>query len=254
MVLYIVFLIANNLSGIERLLSSTGYSKVGFGKYIRLVLIGENPYGVHLWFIYCLLIVSLIGMFIPRICEKKAGIVIVCFVLMVWILRYVLNPQIVIVLRVMLYGMYYFLGIVWEEIFKSKKGIIYITLSLLAWGLVFWYTKMRVLNIDVSMHNKFLVTVMVCMCIDNIICLCKRLCGKMEYILVYLGKNSFSIYLFHQPFFCAVIATIMMKFQLPYFIIVLCCLSLGVICPLLIVMCVKKYKILNGLIRLLGIR
>lgn len=256
LLLYVCFLIANVIPFISNMLQGTGYSMIPFGDYIILVLLGENPYGVHVWFMYCLFIVSLLGLVFFVLLKKQHKYrcqIIVFFVGLMWILRYIIDPEITIVYRVMLVGMYYLLGMVWKDIFKRINKILYIILSIIAWSGVFCYSVCLTI-INVNDIYKLIINVLVCICIDNLVHMSCIITGKIKKLICILGKESFSIYLLHQPFFCAFLATIFLKLEIPFTVIILLCFTLSITVPVILTYYIRKQKVLKKIFFFLGIK
>lgn len=255
--LYVIFYAVNKNGSVYSLLSNTGFKSIPISDYFIAVLKGLNPYGVHLWYIYCLFIVTVITFAIVLIIsklkmQKYMGRILITLAVIIWILRFILDPQITIVFRTMYYGMFYVVGIKWDEItcckYKSKIG--YFICSLISW----WILILSSIEVFLNQPDWFKMVriIPICIVIDNIFSLGKKIESvvSLEKRFSFLGRNSFTIYLLHQPFFCAFLGAILIKLGIGYVYICCICTVIGVFVPLI----VRKVILLNGITAKVGMQ
>lgn len=255
--IYILFYVANHIGPISSILSNSEYSLISIKDYIIDMLLIKNPYAFHMWFIYILFIVQMIEYILDKVLNKELRanntILVISIILYMFFYKYFL---INIITKYVFYfslgrlirlsnidetrresGLTFILGIVVNllSIYLIKRDCSDIMQSLIIFIRVFVGTSLIVVSIIQLAHK-----------IANI------------KIFQYLGRNSYNIYILHQPFFCAFLGTIMLK-MIPFnyfnflFVMLVCGIT-GIVAPLIITRFIHLIKADNLFERLFNIK
>lgn len=259
MVLYLLFYVANQIAFFKIVFSNTGYRTLSFYSYLISVLKGNNPYGVHLWYIYSLFIITVFSYAIIMAVyamhkEKIIKYIIPMLAIIVWVLRFYIDPKITIIYRTMYYGTFYILGITWKSVIIKKKAIVNL-LSIFSWFFLFLISVRTIDN--GNMIFKLIKIPADLFAINSIFSLGKILDNKTKKAskaLSYLGRKSFTIYLIHQPFFCALLASILLTLDMNWIGILCICLLLSIAIPIIAVEFLMKWEITRKICILFGLR
>ena len=252
--LYLVFAAANYLPGVGSVLQGSGRSLLSVKDYLVECVKGNNPYGIHMWFLYCLFVVSMLGLGLSM-ATKKLGksarlAVFAALVLLLWIVRNALDIETVIIWKVMGVGGFFLLGVVWFDV-QRLKGLPYVILSALVWGYVLYCAYASIRGIEEPVWQKVLSSVLCCVCVDNLLRLSGKIKGKAKQVLAKLGRESFAIYLLHQPF-CVVLGMLLLKLGLPFVPVSLICFAASIAMPLAVKAVFSKFRPTRAFLRLLG--
>ena len=243
---YLVFCMANMIGSLSGVLSSSGYGRMSLTKFVNGMIIGDNKYSFHMWYIYALFIMFIITYLVDRYIDKKmVKIVVIIISVILAASRYYLNTAGLGVINVfMQFYMYFLLGqymdfslyvkkipvIIFEivsvpaaYIFVFKGNLVYDVLGYRAGSVIAWIPVVGLIFICVTISTYL-----------NI----------FKDIFLYLGKNSFIIYMFHQPFFGSGVGLVLMKvIHLPWVVAVIISFILCFSVPLIIE---EGYKRLSG--------
>ena len=236
---YLAFCAAYSIPGIGQLLSGSGYRKYGFGEYLLRMLIRDNPYCVHLWYLWVLFLVSVLCFAWLR--KWKNGIkgltafALVCF----GITMAADLPEVPHKLGSFL--VYFVLGIR----LSCREVSLPPWVRAACWGVLLVNAPVvrdRVLtDMPWAMLAQKLVLLMVIPpVILDLFSLAKCFCGSR--FLNRMGKESYAIYLLHQPL-CAFLGVLLYgKLGLPVWPVFLICTGVSIFIPMLIVWICRKIR------------
>ncbi len=191
---------------LERVLVGAGYVDIGIKTFFAGLVLGENPYSFHLWYIYSLLLISIIAFGIILLIKKASVwkyyrliLLIISAICFAYSLTHIdQESQIAVLSSTRSYLPWYCFGIIFqsldEENFNNKKclyicgAISFIMIGVLPYfGLKNFPVIYRIVR-----YILILLTIMFLTGIS------KRLSSFN--FLQYIGRKSMPIYLFHQPF------------------------------------------------------
>lgn len=255
--IYAVFYIADLIPFLHTLFENASMGVVPLKEYILDTLNINNPYAFHTWYIWVLFIIEII-MFIYEkyILRKKSGSIVylIPVVLVTIIIHFFVKLDLALLNYVVKNLFYFSLGVIYSikggalQEKHNKKIVLKLLFSV---GIIM--TILHTLSaINVITFNEpvtfilndlqFLIgnTLMILLIVN----LSKKIADNK--FLIYLGQNSFNIYLLHQPFCCAVIGMVLVKILpanlLCYILIMIVCSICSIILPLLFVKLVNKIK------------
>lgn len=193
---YIIFYLLNCVPGLGSLLTSAGYGKQGLIGFLVGLIIGNNYFSIHLWYIYDLFLYEIIAfVFLKLKINKK--IMLVCSIVCLY-LWCVLNTSMSLAWED---GLLYFIWFTLGAMLPVEKIDVKIGVpSFIAWSILYILDKFTGFS-DYTILNYLLSRNVICLfAIFALVALAKIIKGKIENILSYIGKNSMCLYLFHQPF------------------------------------------------------
>lgn len=257
-VIYVCFFVAYQIPVFQEALSATGYQLYPYPKYLLLTALWENPYAVHLWYLWVLCLVSIIAFLYFRLSSgvARSKLYFAIYSLILYVLQIFFNFPIVLA-RVLQYTIYFTAGIVLvscQKLLSAKCKAICAT-GIAGWLFLLGYCALQALHYDLGILNQPLVFAL-CKLVSNMFVILSilRLACRLTSCapLLYCGTQSYNIYLLHQPFCCGFVGVILYnKFQLPAFpVFVICCL-LSVLLPIAFTTVCKKCKPVGKLAKLL---
>lgn len=241
-VVYIIFSIANMLPKIGHMMQNAGYGLLSFKQFFSGMLLGDNFYCIHMWYIYVLFILSVLTFLLKKYLPKFADIILFVFVVAVYIIQCQTGfPQVKSFSNMFCFAIWYFLGLK-LPISKLNNCIGYgsfligITVYLLTYFNVFSYANLQ---------GWFVIDFFVKGCIIlGIIFLISMFCTYKNKLLQYLGNHSMEIYLFHQPFWGSCFGSVFYGvFHLPLWFVVSASFILSIGVSLIIGYFLRKTKL-----------
>ena len=245
-IVYAVIRIAFQNETIGNILTLAGYQKENFSQFAWGLLSGENAYSFHLWYIYCLTVLSILGFVIWKITDANSMAMfrerIVCAFIIVVVLYTILvsrkinAPRIISATTSMF--PWYFMGCLrFTDKFSKKtslcSGIISISV------IVLYSFQLIPISVNVYRVIKY---VLVTGAIFGMIALSKAFSNSN--ILSYLGTSSMVIYLFHQPFIAAGIGIITYDYlKIPMCISIALTTIASLVLPLIIATILKVLRV-----------
>lgn len=236
--IFIVFYIASNLPIISSKLENMGVWCISVSKYLLLMIQGNNPYAFHMWFLLVLFIIEIFNLFFNNE-VGKLGLLLPEIIL--YFLSHII-PSLTLyttVNEICKMAVFFTAGRIYytcENKIKYPISIIALSFSV---GLGAETVKYFIVdNVDLF----FRIVLLACkfLTIYSIIGISKKIHYKN---LAYLGRKSMCVYLFHQPFCCAFLGTILYNKLKLYSLFVICiCTCLSFIIPHIIVY-TYKYKL-----------
>lgn len=248
MAVYIMVRVMNMIPQIAERLEGTFLEEMPLTGYLVKGLQGNNPYCIHVWYMYVLFfiqgIVFLVQKLYRKITKKETEslwlwvaveiLAVICFLF--------LPDGVKVMSLVKGYLPFYIGGVLFGKIKKQEDGRLVFSPWMIGGIAV---CAVNVLTVDMGMCESaavrravYLATVFAgvpCM-IFLLISLSQKI-QKAEWFRE-LGQNSFVIYLLHQPFACAVPATLLtllLPHNLPVYLgIMLLCIAMSLTLPVLL--------------------
>jgi len=261
LLVYIVFFIANSLPGMERIMNNAGYGKQSFVHWLKgmITVYGEDLYSYHLWFVYALFVMNIISFTITKYFTHHRYILLV--VSIAFLCLRVIYPPINfwgIINLVMKCYFWFVIGsyVDFSKIVKYWYVRIYMGISLVYMCLMS-IEFVKALVPDISLYAPIKWSVEMFTCYKNalpseallepvkwvadmgiilfFVQVSLILRGTIKRFFSYTGRNSFVIYLFHQPFVASGFGAIMFcLFLIPIEIVIPVIVLLCYVVPLLI--------------------
>ena len=245
LIIYLLFYSASLIPYFKNVL---GNQRVPFYYYLFQSFSGNNPYSFHLWFIYVLFFINVIIYFYNRIIKKESFkkyyiLIVISFTL------YIIFKKIFLISFIFRFLIFFNLGILFKknEKFTKKNNGVYILLGSILLSIFFIFLEKSISNntLIYSIINNFRIYIISYILILSIINISYTL--NSNKMLEYLGKNSYNIYLLHQPFCCGFVGILLLKFLRLNFmnsiIIMIICFLISFILPLLFMYIVSKCKL-----------
>lgn len=208
-----IFSICFYIPGLSSLMEKTNYGRVTLTKALRGVIIGDIPYGLHLWFLYDLFVFSALTFGLVKKFKKYGKVLCLIMAVLLWKVMEIRDWQnYVAIVNIMYFYIWFVVGSILpvEKIEKTKCIFIGILLLLFYYILSFY-------NVEINMKYGiwiFKLCKEVAMAgggIALIIGGVRYLDNNEQWVLPFLGKKSFDMYIFQQPFFGSVLGTILYK-------------------------------------------
>lgn len=244
-IIYLIFEIGNHLPVIGLMMEKVGYGNVPLATFLIQLVVGNNEFSIHLWFIYVLFIYEIIAYFFMKNALLKRVFLVIGLVITLLEMRFYWFTGFSLAWSDgLLYMFWFVLGM---NIKTPKISRMKILLSILLWNVLY------VIHNSVSVKLYFLdvilwIVVVLCATI-SIIGISQMCVGAIKDKCIFLGRRTMIIYLLHQPFFGSAFGTIMYKIlHVNSLVIVICSfvLSLGV--PLLVNTIFNRFKLFRIII------
>lgn len=196
----------------RKYLQNSAYNMVSIGEYIKLTLLKENPYCVHVWYAIALFVIDSFVFLVLKISKgitnqvlRALELIVIQIVFLFIILKW--QQPTYMVHKILTYTVYYFLGFLIID-FIVKKSV-WISCSIIPGTIMcIWYVRN-----EIFVYNALYYALCVPLMISGLTALCVLICRKTEFRLIerFFGKNSFTIYLLHQPI-CGFVGVMLIHF------------------------------------------
>ncbi len=250
--IYAVFSLVQFVPAIKDILSGGAYGFVPPLSYLRSMLMNENPYSFHLWYLNALFLMTVFTYLIDRFFNKTAARTLeIVFIMVVPVLYTLFGENQVWVIKGFLQKLPLFLlGTLldYDVVIRRAKALSIIGVISAAVLAVYTY----LFNFEISVTSDSCLTGILLFFAENAIAamtalgisaICHLLREKLKFV-EYLGRNSMIYYLYHQPFCCAFLGMALYDvIKLPAIVVVIACSALSIIIPYLVVKTVKRLKL-----------
>lgn len=234
--IFAVFEGATFVPKLANILSGAGYSRIAFSGYIIQALQANNPWAYHLWFLLVLIIISTIVCLADHFTKGKhlssvcAVLIVLSLILLVLRDSLSLGQWWRLVNYISLYLPVFCIGILMKDMEVSDTvawiwgllGLAYIVIR------VAYFSDFSGNSLRVEGWTRFAVYCAADILLPGLMVLLAKLFDKAKpgRFFTFLGKESLYIYLFHQPFCCAFLGTVLYnKMHLPAIVVMLVCIA-----------------------------
>ena len=204
LLVYLLFTIANSVGSLNRILTDAGYGKQSVLQWLSGAVRGDNLYAYHLWYVYALFLATIVSYLLIKtgINMKYPFILlgIVCLVIRI----YVPTAGWGVLNLTMKCYLWFAVGIYMDfsKWVKKTWSIIWQILAAIYLLLIMcdykgWNASAGTLAYE---GVKWIADVGLLLLFVHIAMLLQ---GILKKVFAYTGKNSYGIYLFHQPFFAS---------------------------------------------------
>lgn len=255
--IYLLIFLLNMVPPLREMTEGTFLTLVTPGEYLIQCVSGSNPYCTHLWYVYTLFLTQILVFFCKKVYHKiyggrKEGLGFYIGLEAAAAVGYLILPlRLPVAVSMKGYLLYYLLGMIcflWEKkqpVKKKKRTYVFC----LAGPLI---CILNVLLIDMGMCQDPQIRKLISfsavfvgapLMIFILVSAARRAAGKIR-VLLWLGKHSFTIYLLHQPFGCAVLGTVLLMIlpdTLPCCLLIMCaCIGASIAFPVTTVKAGKR--------------
>ena len=196
--IYLCFFTANSFSTLNGVLDRAGYGKIALLEWFIGLALGENKYCVHVWYIYSLFFLSLLAFVLLKILDNKYKYVLLAIGVIVWFTLYSSAYPGVIQMTAgesIWFAAGTFVSTKCNFTVKQKIGIFLI------------YPVVQIVRIQFLKYNlpykveRIIYILDVVALLLVLLAVAQLIEKRGDRYFTFLGRNSFPIYLFHQPFF-----------------------------------------------------
>ena len=256
--IYVVFTFAMQINGIASVLNGAGFAQMSIVQYITNALMANNGWAYHLWFIYVLFLIQVIVFAVEKLLSNTkmayGGLMVISFAGSIGLRLSDLGRCERLLNYLFLYIPFYILGILMQG--KEDKikytglwgiaGIGYVLLRTLFWSGFSGNT----VNTGAMWSNMAVLYAAYGFLPGVFLMLRKAAIWLVEHkngIVLKLqqwGRESFVIYLFHQPFCCAFWGTVLWgKLHLPPLIVIAVCIVTSLVVPEMVVYAYQRIMV-----------
>lgn len=244
--IYILFSIAMHIDSISAVLLNSGYQKIPVASYILNSLCANNNWSYHLWFIYVLFLISIVIFLFDTVSnyswKTRIGLLLFCIIGLFWIRLVNLGNFERILNYLFLYIPFYVIGSLMQDkidcikhtTFWGSLGIIYILVRAKFFS-GFSGNSVKIDNIFFEMlvwYSAYLFLPGTFLLMRKLGIKLSKSKNRFSELISKCGEHSFVIYLFHQPFCCAFIGTLLYsKLNLNPFFVMTVCMAFSLIVP-----------------------
>ena len=247
--IYILVSVAHAFPSFSQKMIAAGFEPLSIKNWAIDLLTGQNQYCQHLWYIYSLFLLSVLSFILVKVFKTKYKYAMLIIAIALYPLWMKLSKTDLDVLWKTFYrGLWFAIGLNIRISSDNKNRNILINFIGVALAIPIMIYVQR------NIHVVFIKQTITIITIFLIVILCISV-AKSKFVekftfLSWLGKNSFSIYLFHQPLFGSGLGVILYKFLgVPLILSVALSFVLCIVVPLLIVriLSIKRLTFLKKL-------
>lgn len=249
LIVYLIFCFANLIPATSRILTRIGYGKIGIRKWIFELISGRNIYSHHLWYIYSLFLISLLAFILLRLFDRYYRYVLLIVTIVLWFFFSTPTEYDVVWLTSMK-AIWFALGCLFgiKNSF-TKFQIILIIFGIIVFGPIYWIIYSKV-PYD---FLRFIQVILIMFIVLALILLAQTIEVIGGKFFSFLGKNSFAIYLFHQPWCGSGLGVVLYKvLHMPIFICVVTAIIASVVFPMVVDRILRYPKVRMIRVFLLG--
>ncbi|MCR5102387.1 MAG: acyltransferase [Butyrivibrio sp.] len=237
-IVYIIFVITNFLPFTGPMMKNLGYGNISFLRFLIGLIIGNNHFSIHVWFLYVLFIYEMIAYLIFKYVKRDYVFIIISVA--AYFIEINVDTSISMAwMSGLLYFMFFTLGIyMYRKRINKWVGIACFFLWMIAYGI---YAFM---GLNDFYRNYILALAIPLFAITSISWYGQMKKKKSPVQLRWLGRKSMSLYLFQQPFFGSALGTILYKVVgFPAWPSVIICIIASFVLPLVIRAILVRYRI-----------
>lgn len=196
---YLIFTFVNVFPYTTKYLQNTEYGFISFGDWIVGLVSGKNIYCIHLWYIYSLFLLSILSFLLLKITKHYYKYIVLIIALLLYLFKsQIHNSGIDIFWKTAYFAIWFSFGLFYKADASIKKDAVWGSVGFIL-CIIFKY----LLKYEITLYGWVKWTyniVTIFTIIEVVILISKVLSFAKDKIFSYLGRNSFPIYLFHQPF------------------------------------------------------
>lgn len=258
--IYIAFICAMSLGNTAAVLKNAGYERLAFLSYFGRCLLANNRWAYHLWFIYVLFLITVIVFYVEKLLPQKiayTGLIVLSIVGIITLRLINLGECERLLNYLFRYTVFYLLGILMyghlDDIPYQRAlgvfGVAYILLRGFLWsGFLGNNVQTGKMWSDILVDNaSFIFLPFSFLVLHKVSAMLSKRANWRTDALKWCGRESFMIYLFHQPFCCAFLGTMLYnKLHIPAIVtMAVCCVvsiavSFAVVCIVNVINCSFK--------------
>ena len=236
-IIYLIFEITSFIPGIGGLMNRVGYGGMHPVYFLIGLLIGNNEFSIHVWFLYVLFCYEIITFLVFKYCKRNLPLYVISII--AYILGHIVNVSFSLAFEDgLLYFTFFSLGI-WlgDVIIRRAFGIGSAIGWITSFLIYLFFARRNTLPYEILV---FIIPVCACLAVSF---LGQTFRGKISDILQLLGKRSMTLYLFQQPFFGSALGTVLYGvLGFPAWPTVFMSFVLSIAMPLLIRQIFVRYK------------
>jgi fucose 4-O-acetylase-like acetyltransferase len=248
-IVYCFFFIASLVPTVASLLAAASFELVNPLRYLYLMLVWENPYAAHLWYLWVLLVITLIAYGFAKLSKDAPSwkptftvLAIVCHLLAICL------PMPTAIDKILLYPLYFSVGMLLADtaVLLTIKSPLSIVATIVSAAILIGIALLTTLDLlpqkgIYGVMQEIVKTVAVLPVIVGILQLCDK--GVALIPMQKLGRDSFAIYLLHQPFCCGMAGILFYDvLRLPIPVVLIICTMLSFLFPFAVVALSRRVK------------
>ncbi len=257
--IYVAFSLAMKSTSLSSILSDAGYFKIDFIPYITSAILANNPWAFHLWFLWVLIIITVIVCLFDSLTNSRHTTLVCIFLIVIGLAGIAFRDKIslgdwwFLFSYISLYLPVFCLGILMADMKFSDT---------LAWiwgilGLIYIIVRVRFFSgfsgnsLNVEGWTRFAVYCVGYTMLPGLMVLLGKVFEKRLFPisesgmkrLVFLGKESLVIYLIHQPLCCAFMGTVLYnELRMPALIVMSICIAMSLVLSIIAVYLKRKLE------------
>lgn len=252
--IYLCFFAAYQIPAIKQMLSAGSYPLYSFGRYLVTAFVEDNPYSIHLWYLwvlYLMIILAFFWMYVGKDSKSApAGFAVFAFACFVstFFVDYPDNYR-----RLMLYMIYFAFGILLsgKQMLLHRKSRAGIAAAAAGWAVLLVNAVVAAKRLRPNEDWAVILQQLALLAaVPPVILSILRLSVEISQWkpILRLGRSSYAIYLLHQPFSCAFLGLLLYsKLGLPIPVVLAACIGTSIALPVLTVGICRKVRPLGFL-------
>lgn len=236
---YLIFEILSHVSFLSTVMDNAGYGRMSSLLFLRGLLLGDNDYSIHLWFLYALFWNEILMFCALKYLKKNVFLIIILAICILYLRTFdISNPLPTGWSWGINTFVFYILGLLIGK--RKLKNTTVITAAAI-WMLFFLVFPINhIWNYDANHPSRVIIPYMGIIVIPVI---GKSFKGKLAEMLKFLGQKSMSLYLFQQPFWGSALGTILYSsLRVPAYMAVFLCITASFSIPLFFSYIFGRYK------------